>query len=243
MREYIQLNVDVIVTSGAGAFVAKQATSVIPIVFTVEIDPLASGLVSSLGRPGANVTGNSLQAADAAGKRIATLREIIPRLRRLAILGNISYPSTLSEMAQAEMAANKLGIDVVKQGIRRADDIPHAFDAFQRDADALYVAVEPLAISQRFQINSLALKARLPTVSGTRDFAAADGFMAYGPNFPTLFRRSADMVDKILRGTKVGEIPVEQPTKFDLVINLKTAKALGIAIPTSLISLVDEFIE
>jgi putative ABC transport system substrate-binding protein len=242
-EEFVRDKVDVIVTSGAGAFVIREVTAVIPIVFTVDIDPLASGLVQSLGRPGRNMTGNSLQAADAAGKRIGLARELMPNLRRLAVMGNVSYPATASELDQVEKACRELGLNTVRREVRRAEDIPQAFENLKGEVDAIYVAVEPLAISRRDEINGSALSLGLPTISGTRDFTAAGGLMAYGPNFPALFARSADLVDKILRGANAGEIPVEQPTKFDLVINLKTAKALGLDVPLQLQQLADEVIE
>jgi putative ABC transport system substrate-binding protein len=242
-EEFVRDKVDVIVTSGAGAFVIREITTVVPIVFTVDIDPLASGLVQSLARPGRNMTGNSLQAADAAGKRIGLAREVIPNLRRLAVMGNVSYPATASELDQVEKACRELGLNTVRREVRRAEDIPQAFENLKGEVDAVYVAVEPLAISRRDEINGRALSLGLPTISGTRDFTAAGGLMAYGPNFPALFARSADLVDKILRGANAGEIPIEQPTKFDLVINLKTANALKLEVPTALLLRADEVIE
>jgi putative ABC transport system substrate-binding protein len=242
-EEFVRDKVDVIVTSGAGAFVIREVTTVIPIVFTVDIDPLASGLVQSLARPGRNMTGNSLQAADAAGKRIGLAREVMPNLRRLAAMGNVSYPATASELHQVEKACRELGLNTVRREVRRAEDIPQAFENLKGEVDAVYVAVEPLAISRRDEINGRALSLALPTFSGTRDFTAAGGLMAYGPNFSALFARSADLVDKILRGANAGEIPIEQPTKFDLVINLKTANALKLEVPTALLLRADEVIE
>jgi putative tryptophan/tyrosine transport system substrate-binding protein len=242
-EEFVRENVDVIVTSGAGAFVIREVSAVIPIVFTVDIAPLASGLVQNLARPGRNLTGNSLQAADAASKRIAIARELMPNLQRMAVMGNVSYPATASELDQVEKAARQLGVDTVRREVRRAEDIPGAFEKLKGEVEAVYVAVEPLAISRRDEINGLALSLGLPTISGTRDFTAAGGLMAYGPNFPALFARSADLVDKILRGANAGEIPVEQPTKFDFVINLKTAKAINLEVPTTLLMRADEVIE
>ena len=242
-KEFVRDNVDLIVTSGAGAFVIREVSAAVPIVFTVDIDPLASGLVQSLAKPGRNMTGNSLQAADAAGKRIGLAHELLPNMRRIALMGNVSYPATASELDRVETACRQLALNTIRREFRNAKDIPAAFDNLKGEVDAVYVAVEPLAISRRDEINGRALSLGLPTISGTRDFTAAGGLMAYGPNFPALFARSADLVDKILRGANAGEIPVEQPTKFDFVINLKTAKALNLDVPTTLLLRADEVIE
>ena len=241
--EFVRLKVDLIVTSGGAVLAAKRASSDIPIVFAVAVDPVAGGLVTNLARPGGNVTGLSIQGADLAGKRLEIAREIVPRLNRLAILTNVGYPAAALEMGQVEAIARALGFEVLTLDIRRADDIKQSFEALKGRADALYVVVEPLVISNRVQINDLALAARVPTICGTRDFVAAGGLMSYGPNFPSLFRRAADYVDKILRGARPGDIPVEQPTKFDLVVNLKTAKALGLEVPPTLLARADEVIE
>jgi ABC-type uncharacterized transport system substrate-binding protein len=241
--EFVRLNVDVIVTSGGAVPAAKRATSSIPIVFAIAVDPIAGGLVANLARPGGNVTGLSIQSTDLAGKRIELLREIVPHISRLAILTNVGYAAAVSEMGQVEAAARIFGLEALTMGIRRADDIAPAFEALKGRADALYVVVESLVITNRTQINSLALAAQLPTISSTRDFAAAGGLMSYGANFPHLFRRAGDYVDKILRGEKAGEIPVEQPTKFDLVLNLRTAKALSLDLPWFLEQRADEVIE
>jgi ABC-type uncharacterized transport system substrate-binding protein len=159
------------------------------------------------------------------------------------MMGNVSYPATASELDQVEKACRELGFNTLRREVRRAEDIPKAFENLGGEVDAVYVAVEPLAISRRDEINGRALSVGLPTISGTRDFTAAGGLMAYGPNFPALFARSADLVDKILRGANAGEIPVEQPTKFDFVVNLKTAKTLKLEIPTALLLQADEVIE
>ena len=207
---------------------AKQATSVIPIVFAAAGDPVGTGLVASLARPGGNVTGLSIQATDLAGKRLELLREVVPGLRRLAIMANVGNPAAVLEMGEVQAAARTLGLEVVTLEIRRAEDIAPAFEALKGRADALYVCADPLVNTNRIRINTLALGARLPTMHGFREYVEAGGLMSYGPNFPDLFRRAADYVDKILRGAKPADIPVEQPTKFDLVINLTTAKALGL---------------
>jgi putative ABC transport system substrate-binding protein len=184
-------------------------------------------------RPGGNVTGLSMQSTDIAGKRLALLREIVPGLRRLAIMANVEYPAAALEMAQVQTAARTLGFDPTNFEIRRGDDIALAFEALRDRADALYVVGDALVITHRVRINTLALIARLPKIYFVREYVESGGLMSYGPNFPDLFRRAADMVDKILRGAKPSDLPVEQPTKFDLVINLTTAKALGFAIPES----------
>jgi ABC-type uncharacterized transport system substrate-binding protein len=222
---------------------AKQATSVIPIVFAVAGDPVGSGLVASLARPGGNITGLSVQAADLAGKRLEILREVVPGLRRLAIMGHVGNPTYVLQRGEAQAAAHTLGLEVVPAEIRRAEDIEPAFEALKGRADALHVFGDPLLATNRIRINTLAQGARLPTIYNYREFVAAGGLMSYGPNFPDLFRRAAEYVDKILRGAKPGDLPVQQPTKFDLVINLKTTKALGLEIPPTLLALADEVIE
>jgi putative ABC transport system substrate-binding protein len=242
--EFARLKVDVIVTAGTAAVVtAKQATSVIPIVFAVAGDPVGTGLVASLARPGGNVTGLSNQSADLAGKRLELLREVVPSLRRVAILANAGSPIGVLEMREAQAAARTLGFEVATVEIRRAQDIAPAFDALKGPADALYVVADPLVTTNRIRINTLALGARLPTMHGQGDNVEAGGLMSYGANYPDLHRRAADYVDKILRGAKPGDIPVEQPTKFDLVINLTTAKVLGLTVPPSLLARADEVIE
>jgi putative tryptophan/tyrosine transport system substrate-binding protein len=241
--EFVRLKVNVIVTLGAAVIAAKQATSVIPIVFAVASDPVGSGLVASLARPGGNVTGLSLQQSDGAGKRVELLREVIPPLHRLAILANAANPNNKLELGEVQIAAHALGLDVAIFEIRRPADIAPAFDALKVRAEALYVVNEPLSVTNRIAINTLALAARLPTMHGSREQAEAGGLISYAANFPDLFRRTADYVDKILRGAKPGDIPVEQPTKFDLVINLKTGKALGLEIPATVLARADEVIE
>jgi putative ABC transport system substrate-binding protein len=242
--EFVRLKVDVIVTGGTAAVIAaKQATSVIPIVFGTAGDPVGTGLVASLARPGGNVTGLSNQSADLPGKRVDLLRQVVPGLRRLAIMANISSPIGVLEMNEVQAAARTLGLDVVASEIRRAEDIAPAIDALKGRADALYVVTEALVNTNRIRLNTLALGARLPTLHGVRDYVEAGGLMSYGPNFPDLFRRAGEYVDKILRGAKPGEMPVEQPTKFDLVVNLTTAKALGLKIPESFLLRADEVIE
>jgi putative tryptophan/tyrosine transport system substrate-binding protein len=239
--EFVRLKVDVIVTHGtANVVAAKQTTSVIPIVFAAVSDPVGTNLVVSLGRPGSNVTGLSNEAPDLAGKRLELLREIIPGIGRLAILANVGNPAEVSDV---QTAARALDLTVAILGVRTGEDIAPGIAGLNGRADAIYVQSDPLFNFNRVQINALAQSARLPTVAGFRQFAEAGGLISYGPNFPDLFRRAAEYVDKILRGTKAGELPVEQPTKFDLVFNLKTAKALGFTIPPTLLARADEVIE
>ncbi len=242
--EFVLLNVGVIVTAGTEAVLAaRQATSAIPIVFGTASDPVGTGLVASLARPGGNVTGLSNQSAELAGKRLELLREVLPGLRRLAIMANIGSPIGVLEMRDVQAAARTLGIEVAPLEIRRAEDIAPAFEALKVQVDALYVVGDALTAANRTRIITLALGARLPTIFNTRDFVQAGGLMSYAPNYPAQFRRAAELVDKILRGTKPGDIPVEQPTKFELVLNLTTAKALGLTIPKSFLLRADEVIE
>jgi putative ABC transport system substrate-binding protein len=242
--EFVRLKVNVIVTAGTLAAAAvKQATAGIPIVFAAAGDPVGTGLVASLARPGGNVTGLSIQQNDTAGKRLELLRDLVPNLRRLAILANVDNPAPMLEVEDVQAAARTLGLEVILLKIRRAEDIAPAIEALKGRADALYVATDPLVSTNRIQINTLALDARLPTVHGGGEYVEAGGLMSYGADIPDLFRRAAEMVDKILRGAKPSDIPVEQPTKFDLVINLKTAEALGLTVPPALLVAADKVIE
>jgi putative tryptophan/tyrosine transport system substrate-binding protein len=242
--ELVRLEVSVIVTGATPATIAaKRATSVIPIVFAVGGDPVGSGLVASLARPGGNVTGLSIQSVDAVSKRVELLRDVVPNLRRLAVLANESNPVVMREAEEVQAAAHALGVEVAPLHVRRADDIAPAFASLDSHADALYVPADPLLTSNANAISALALRARLPDVHSLREEVIAGGLSAYGASFADLFRRAAELVDKILRGTKPAEIPVEQPTKFDLVINLKTAMALGLTVPHYLLVLADEVIE
>jgi len=244
VAEFVRLKVDVIVTQGTPATIAaKQVTSVIPIVFVGIGDPVGTGLVASLAHPGGNVSGLSAQMTDTAAKRLETLREAVPALRRLAILVNVGNPLSVLEMREAQAAASALDVEAVILEIRRAEDIAFAFETSKGRADALYVASDPLLNSNRVRINSLALGARLPTMHGLREYVEAGGLMSYGANFPDLFRRAAEYVDKILRGAKPADLPVEQPTKFDLIVNLTTARVLGLQIPEAFLLRADEVIE
>jgi putative tryptophan/tyrosine transport system substrate-binding protein len=241
--EFVHLKVDVIVTVGSAVPTVRQATAVIPIVFAVAIDPVGSGLVASLAKPGGNITGLSLQATNLAGKRLELLRELIPELRRLAVIFNGGNDQTLLEMNETRAAARTLNLDVAPLEIRRMQDIPPAFEGLKPQADALYVVVDQLVVANLMRILTFALSARLPMIFSTRDFVRSGGLMSYGPNYADLFRRAADYVNQILLGAKPGEIPVEQPTRFELVLNLTTAKALGLLVPESFLLRVDDIIE
>ena len=242
--ELVRLKVDIIVTVATPAtLAAKQATTVIPIVFGAASDPIRTGLVESLARPGGNVTGLSNQISDTGGKKLEFMREIVPGLRQVAILANVGNPAAVLDMVEAQASARKLGLGVTTSEIWRAEDIAPAFDALKGHADALYVCTDPLVNTHRIRVNILALAARLPTIHSLREYVEAGGLMSYGPNIPDLLRRAADFVDKILHGARPVDIPVEQPTKFDLVINLTTAKALGLTIPESLLARATEVIE
>ena len=230
--EFVQRKVDVIVTAGTAVGAAKQATSVIPIVFAMATEPVSTGLIASLARPGANVTGLSMQSTELAGKRLELLREVVPGLRRLAILvADAGNPAAVLEMSEVQAAARALGLEVVTLEVRRAEDIAPAFEALKDRADALYVCTDAFVAANRVRIVILALTARIPTIYGEQGHVEPGGLMSYGANLPDLFRRAAEYVDKILRGAKPADLPVEQPTKFDLVINLITAKALGLDVP------------
>jgi len=241
--EFVRLKVDAIITLGSAVPAFKRVTSSIPIVFALSTDPVGGGLVASLARPGGNVTGLSNQASDVASKRFELLREVVPQLHRLAIMLNAGFPQAVLEKAGVQAAARKLNLEVTPVEIRGADDIVPAFEGLNAKADALYVVDDALVTANRTRILTLALGARLPAIFNNRSFVDAGGFMSDGPNFPDLFRRAADLIDKILRGAKPADIPVEQPTKFDLVVNLTTAKALGLTVPPSLLATADEVIE
>ena len=242
--ELVRLKVDVLFTYGsATAAAAKQATSVIPIVFTLVGAPVEVGLVASLARPGSNITGVSNQSSDLGSKRLELLRALLPSLRRIAVLVDVGNPSAVLEMGQVRTVAESLGLEVATREIRRAGDVASAFEGLGGRADALVIPPTALTFTNRFRINTLALGARLPTMYGSREYIEPGGLMSYGPNFPDLFRRAAELVDNVLRGAKPAEIPVEQPTKFDLVINLIAAKALGLQIPDKLLATADEVIE
>ena len=241
--EFARLKVDVIVTSGGAGVAAKQATSTIPIVLALANDPVGSGRAASLARPGGNVTGLSLLAPDLAGKRLENLRQVLPDVRRLAILGNAGYPAAVVEMVDLQATARKLGLEAMIPEVRRAEDMAPTIEQLRGRVDALYVCADPLISTNHIRLNALALAAQLPTMHGAKYYVEGGGLMSYGPNYGDMFRRAGDYVDKILRGTKPGDIPIEQPTKFELVVSLKTAKALGITVPPSMLATADEVIE
>jgi len=234
--EFVRRKVDVIVTAGTDATLAvKKTTSEIPVVFAAVGDPVGTGLVASLSHPGGNVTGLSNEQTDLAGYRLELLHEVIPSVRRVALLGNIGSRLILLEMKAAEEAAPKLGLEVFRLGVEKTEDIDSAFTSLKDRADALYVCTDPLISTNRVRINILAIGEKLPTMNSFREYVQAGGLISYGPNFPDLFRRAGDFVDKILRGTKPANLPVEQPVKFDLMINTTTAKVLGLTIPEKIL--------
>jgi putative tryptophan/tyrosine transport system substrate-binding protein len=242
--EFIRLKVDIIVTSSTPAVLAaKRATSIIPVVFAIAADPVGTGLVASLARPGGNVTGLSIQSTDIAAKRLELLREAVPHLRRLAIMADVHNPASVLEVREIQAAAETLGFEFNTLEILRPEDIAPAFERLDGRADAVYLPTAPVVLTNRTRINTLALAARLPTMYSGQEYVESAGLMSYGPNRPDLFRRAAEYVDKILRGAKAGDLPVEQPTKFDLVVNLTTAKALGLKISESFLLRADEIIE
>ena len=241
--EFVRLKVAVIVTSGAAVEAVKRTTSTIPIVFAVARDPVGSGFVASLSRPGGNITGLSNQASDLGAKRLDVLHKVVPSLRRLAVMANVGYSNTSVETDDVRAKAHALGLEVSTLAISRVEDIAPAIEGIKDRADALYVAIDPLMTTNAVRINTLALSAHVATMHRAKNMIEGGGLMSYGPNVVDLFRRSAEMVDKILRGANPGDIPVEQPTKFELVIDEKTAKALGLEIPPTLLALADEVIE
>ena len=242
--EFVRLKVDVILTHNTPpTLAAKRATSVIPVVFATAGDPVASGIVASLARPGGNVTGLSSQAPDTAGKRLGFLREVVPGLQRLATLADVGNPFATREVEQLRQAALPIGVEVVSFELQHSADIDRAFETFKGRVNALYVIAVPLLFVNRVRINSLALAARLPTMHGVQEYVDGGGLISYGPDWPDMWSRAAVMVDKILRGTKPGDLPVEQPTRFELVINLRTARALGLTIPPSLLARADQVVE
>jgi putative tryptophan/tyrosine transport system substrate-binding protein len=242
--EFARRKIDVIVPLGTPAIIAaKAATSVIPIVFPLSSDPVGEGLIASLAHPGGNITGLSNQQPDLAGKRLGILRDIIPGLSLLAVLNNANNRTASLSVAEVEQAAHKLGLEIVSVGVKRAEDIAPAIESVKGRVQALYVVGDPLTADNQIQINTLALAARLPTMHGSRAYVETGGLVSYGPDFSALFRHAADYVDKILKGAKPADLPVEEPTKIELVVNLKTAKALALTIPEPFLLLADEVIE
>ncbi len=243
--DLVRLKVDVIVAAAVPAIrAAKETTRTIPIVMAVVVDPVATGLVASLARPGGNVTGLSMMAPELVGKQMELLKEVVPKVSRMALLWNPANPGNLPQLQEAEVAARALGVRVQPLEARDPKEIDSAFAAMTRDrAGALMVLVDAMLVTQRTQIAGLAAKRRLPAVYGLRDHAEAGGLMSYGPHLPDLYRRAATYVDKILKGAKPAELPVEQPTRFELVVNLKTAKALGLTFPPSILIRADQLIQ
>jgi ABC-type uncharacterized transport system substrate-binding protein len=242
--ELVRLKVDVIVALGSPAIVAaKQATTVIPIVFPLASDPVGDGFVASLARPGGKITGLSNEQPELAGKRLEILRELVPGLNRLGYIANVNNPTAMGDVREVEAAAAKLALQIMPLEIKRAEDVAPAMETLKVRAQALYVVGDPLIADNQIQINTLALAARLPTMHGSRSYIASGGLLSYGPNYSDLFRRAGDYVDKILKGAKPAGIPVEMPTRIELTINLKTAKAIGFTIPESFLLRADEVIE
>lgn len=243
--ELVRLNVDVIVARGSPAsLAAKNVTSTIPIVMSRAGDPVRSGLVTSLARPGGNITGLSSQSVDTEAKRLELLRDLIPGLKRIAALSNMGTPNSPPQWKEIETAARSLGIESRLLDVRRPEDLPTAFAAASREhADALVVGQDGLLQSNRKRIADLAMSHRLPAIFRSMEFVEAGGLIGYGPHYADLYRRTAIYVDKILKGARPGDIPIEQPTRFELVLNLKTAKALGLAIPQSILLRADQLIE
>jgi putative tryptophan/tyrosine transport system substrate-binding protein len=243
--DLVRLKVDVIAAAGTLAPLrAKQATTTIPIVMTAAGDPLGSGLVASLARPGGNVTGMSLMAPDLGGKRLELLKEVLPRLTRVAILWNAANPYSALVFKETQSATRTLGIEVQSLEVRGPDDFDDTFEAARRQhPEALITVEDPLTVSHRMRIAEFASAQQLPSLHGAREFVAVGGLISYGASLADLFRRAAYFVDKIFKGAKPGDMPVQQPTKFELVINLRTAKALSVEIPDKLLALADEVIE
>ena len=244
-EELVRLNVDAIVTGGGGATAeaARQATKTIPIVVAASADPVGLGLVASLARPGGNITGTSLMAPELGSKRLELLKETVPKISRVAVLWHPRGAGRL-EWQQTEAAARRLGVTLQSYEVRNADDVARALEAMtKKRPDAVIMFFDPLTSGYRVIISDFALKNRLPTIFGSREFAAAGGLMSYGPNIPELFRRAAVYVDKILKGAKPRDLPIEQPTKFELIVNLKTAKALGLTIPPSVLIRADQVVQ
>ena len=242
--ELVKLNVDLILTHNTVLTLAvKQATSSIPIVFATAGDPVGSGIVASLARPGGNVTGLSGQAPDTAGKRIEILREMTPGLKRLGVLTEPANPYAALDVREVERAARTFNVEVQIFELGASDRIDETINSLNGTAEALYVLPIPHFYANRVQINEAAIASRLPTMYVIREYVQAGGLVSYGPNWPSMWRRAADLVAKVLSGVKPADIPVQQPTEFDLVINSRTAKALGLAVPPALLARADEVIE
>ena len=239
----MRFNVDVILAAGApAAFAARSATPKVPIIFVHVYDPVEIGLVTSVAHPGGNVTGLSQISADLGGKRLELIKELVPKLRRVAILWHPANLTNLVQKKGVEVAARTAGVDIKSVPVQ---DPSHFGSAFEdaRGADALMQMDDPLLSTHRRQLAELAVRSHLPAIAGQREYVDAGGLMSYGAEYSDLYRRAATYVDKILKGAKPGDLPIERPTKFELVINLKTAKALGLTIPPSLLARADQVIE
>ena len=243
--ELVRLNVDLIVTRGTPAiFAAKNATKTIPVVMAASGDPLGAGVVAGLARPGGNVTGLSAFVTELQAKRLELLREMVPRINRIAALLNMSSPAEPPQWEKTKVAARTLGIEPQLLDVRKPEDLGRAFEtAIRQRADALVVGINVLTQANRRPIADLAMKHRLPAIYASREFVDAGGLVVLGVSYPDLYRRAATYVDKILKGAKPADLPIEQPTKFELIINLKTAKALGLDVPPTLLGRADEVIE
>jgi putative ABC transport system substrate-binding protein len=242
-EELVRSKVDVILTSGGpAALAAKKATTSVPIVFVGVVDPVALGLVPSLGRPGGNITGLTTTSADLAGKRLELLREFVPSLRRVAVLWHPENPTNPIQLKEAQVGARTLGVQLEPVPVHGSNDFDSAVKAV-RGADGLLLLESPLFTTHRARLAELVATSRLPAIYGYREMVEAGGLMSYGASHPDLYRRAATFVDKILKGAKVADLPVEQPTKFELVINLKTVKSLGLTIPPSLLRRADEVMQ
>ena len=242
--EMVRRNVDVIIVfTTPAALAAKIATKTIPIVFPTAIDPVGNGIVASLARPGGNVTGGAILYAELSAKRLQLLKEVIPKLGRVAVLWNAANPANATAWAVTESAARALGVTLRSHELRSASDFEGAFAKIaQERPDAIHVLADSLTFQFRNQIADFAARQRLPSVFDQREMVEIGGLMSYGPNLAEMLRRGGYYVDKILKGAKPGDLPMEQPTKFELVINLKTAKALRITIPQSVLAQADEVI-
>ena len=243
--ELVRLNVDIIVTWGTSATrAAKQTTTTIPIVMAAIADPIGTGMVTNLARPGQNITGLSSFSLDIDAKRLELLNEFVPQAARVGALWNPANPVSALMLARTQEAAKALGLKLLPVGVRVADEFDGAFSTMAKERpDALTVQTEVLLLDRKTKILEFAAEHRLPAIYGFRDFVDGGGLIFYGPSWTDLFRRAATYVDKIIKGTKPGDLPVEQPTKFELVINLKTAKTLGLTVPPQLLATVDAVIE
>jgi len=242
--EFARMGVDIIVVGGdSEVLAARRGTATIPIVAMAVGDPVGNGLVESLAHPGGNLTGISLALTETASKRVELLRDAIPGLKRVAVFTNFANPLVVPEQNAVTAAAHSLGLDTITSGFRMSEDIAPAITSLKGTVQAIYVCTDPTVLAHRTEVIAAALAAGLPTMQLSRLAAAAGAFISYGPIIQELFRRAVDLVDKILRGTKPADIPFEQPTKFELIVNLKTAKALGLTVPETFLARADEVIE